>query len=114
MGQMEKIWMQFPTAFWTNDLTNDWIGYIGQASGRWLDTLNLYKFTQKPELVMFNTGESAVYIQGLSDEQAVAEAMVVIRKMYPDAPNPVNYRRSNWGKDPYSMGSYPYLKPGAS
>ena len=34
--------------------------------------------------------------------------------MYPDATNPVNYKRSTWASDPYSMGSLPFQKVGSS
>ena len=40
--------------------------------------------------------------------------MAAIKKMYPTAPNYVSYKRSNWGIDPYSQGSYPFVKAGAT
>jgi monoamine oxidase len=40
--------------------------------------------------------------------------METIKKWYPNAPNYVSYKRSNWGADPYSLGSYPFVKAGAS
>ncbi len=40
--------------------------------------------------------------------------MATIRKWYPSAPNYINYKRSNWGLDPYALGSYPFVKAGAS
>ena len=40
--------------------------------------------------------------------------MATIKKWYPNAPNYVSYKRSNWGADPYSLGSYPFVKAGAS
>lgn len=32
-GLMDKFWFEFPTAFWTNDLTKDWIGYVSDQPG---------------------------------------------------------------------------------
>jgi polyamine oxidase len=40
--------------------------------------------------------------------------MQVVRTWYPDAPNPVNYKRSNWGTDPYAMGSWGFIKAGST
>jgi monoamine oxidase len=40
--------------------------------------------------------------------------MAAIRKIYPNAPNYIIYKRSNWGLDPYALGSYPFLKAGAT
>ena len=40
--------------------------------------------------------------------------MAVIRKWYPNAPNYVSYKRSNWALDPYTLGSYSFVKAGAN
>ena len=40
--------------------------------------------------------------------------MKVILNWYPNATNPVNYKRSAWGTDPYSLGSFPFAGVGAS
>jgi hypothetical protein len=40
--------------------------------------------------------------------------MAAIKKWYPNAPNYIIYKRSNWGLDPYALGSYPFLKAGAT
>ena len=59
MGVMDKLWLEFPTAFWSNDLNTDWIGYISDVPGQWVENLNIYKYTKKPVLLMFNVGASA-------------------------------------------------------
>jgi monoamine oxidase len=56
MGVMDKLWLEFPTAFWTNDLTNDWITYVSDTPGQWALALNAYKYINKPVLLMFNIG----------------------------------------------------------
>jgi monoamine oxidase len=56
MGVMDKLWLEFPSAFWTNDLTQDWIGYFSDSPGEWVETLNIYKYLKKPVLLMFNVG----------------------------------------------------------
>ena len=56
MGLMDKLWLEFPTAFWTNDLQSDWISYVSDTPGQWVETLNVYKYTNKPVLLMFNVG----------------------------------------------------------
>ena len=40
--------------------------------------------------------------------------MTAIKKWYPNAPNHVNYKRSSWGNDPNALGSYPFVKAGAT
>jgi hypothetical protein len=56
MGVMDKLWLEFPTAFWTNDLNNDWISYVSDIPGQWVETLNVFKYIKKPVLLMFNIG----------------------------------------------------------
>ena len=111
---MDKLWLEFPTAFWTNDLTNDWITYVSDTPGQWALALNAYKYINKPVLLMFNIGQSAKNFSSQTDAQILASAMAAIKKCYPSAPNYLNYKRINWGIDPYSLGSYPFIKAGAS
>ena len=40
--------------------------------------------------------------------------MAAIRRMYPNAPNPTRVRLSNWSKDEFALGSYPFVKAGGS
>jgi monoamine oxidase len=114
MGLMDKIWLEFPEAFWKNDKESDWICYASDTPGVWVDTLNFHKFTGKPLIVMYNVGQAAIEMSYLSDEEVLETAMKAIRNWYPDAPDCVNYVRTNWGKDPYAKGSFPYVKIGAS
>jgi hypothetical protein len=66
-GVMDKLWLEFPTAFWSNDLNTDWIGYVSDVPGQWVETLNVYKYTKKPVLLMFNIGQSAKNFSTLTD-----------------------------------------------
>lgn len=36
MGVMDKLWLEFPTAFWANDTNSDWINYISDIPGQWV------------------------------------------------------------------------------
>jgi monoamine oxidase len=114
MGIMDKIWLEFPEAFWKNDKESDFICYASDTPGVWVENFNFHKFTGKPLIVMFNVGQAAIEMSSLSDEEVLETAMKAIRNWYPDAPDCVNYIRTNWSKDPYSKGSYPYVKIGAS
>jgi monoamine oxidase len=63
---------------------------------------------------MFNVGNQARNFSQMTDAQLLANAMNVIRKWYPNAPNYTAYYRSNWGQDTFAMGSYPFIKAGSS
>ena len=113
MGLMDKLWLEFPEAFWKNDNDTDWICFAGETTGLWVDAINFYKYTGRPLLVMLNVANVAVNVGKMSDQEVLEGAMKVIRNMYPDAPDYVNYARSNWGSDPFALGSYPFVKIGA-
>ena len=63
---------------------------------------------------MFNIGNTAKQFEAMTDDQVVESAMKAIRCWQPNAPNPVNFKFSRWGSDPYSYGSYSFVKAGAS
>lgn len=111
---MDKLWLEFPSAFWVNDYNTDWISYVSDTPGQWVETLNVYKYLKKPVLLMFNIGQAAKNFSVMTDTQVLTSAMNTIKKWYPNAPNYVNYKRSNWGSDPYSLGAYPFVKAGAT
>ena len=113
MGLMDKLWLEFPEAFWKNDRDSDWICYASESPGLWVDALNVHKYTGVPLIAMFNVGEAAIQMSQLSDQEVLDSAMKAIRDWYPDAPQYVRYVRTNWGKDPFALGSYPFVKVGA-
>jgi hypothetical protein len=41
---MTKLWLQFPEAFWEQDLERDWINFVSDRPGEWVQTLNVYKY----------------------------------------------------------------------
>jgi monoamine oxidase len=114
MGVMDKLWLEFEEAFWTDDEDTDWICFISDSPGSWVEALNADKYLGAPLLIMFNIGDAAKKYSTFSDDELLAEAMITIRKWYPDAPDYVRYTRSNWSKDPYARGSYSYMKAGAT
>lgn len=114
MGSMDKLWLEFPTAFWEDDLENDWINYISDKPGEWVQTLNIYKYLKIPVLLMFNVGDTAKQFSKLPDADVCKSAMEAIRKWYPEAPDFSNFKRSNWNADPYSMGAWSFIKAGST
>jgi monoamine oxidase len=53
-------------------------------------------------------------VEALDDDATVADAMAVLRRIYgPTIPEPEAAIVTRWGKDPYSLGAYSFLKVGA-
>ncbi|KAK8339601.1 hypothetical protein V6Z12_A08G045500 [Gossypium hirsutum] len=61
-----------------------------------------------PILVYMAAGRFADDLEKFSDEYAVNFVMSQLKKMFPDATEPVQYLVSHWGTDPNSLGCYSY------
>lgn len=114
MGLLNKLYLRFPSAFWTED-NNTFIGYLGEETGPFAETLNLQKVMGVPVLLMFNGAGYAHTLEGASDEATVAQAMTVLRNIYGEAiPDPIEYQITRWASDPFAYGSYSFIGVGGS
>ncbi len=117
-GVLDKLYLRFTEAFWTDeDQAGDaqLIGYVGEEKGRFAEFLNLTHYTGKPILLCFNAGAYAVSLEALDDTAVVAQAMQTLRTLFgEDIPEPVGFVRTRWGRDPFALGSYSHLAPGGT
>ncbi|KAG6591825.1 Polyamine oxidase 4, partial [Cucurbita argyrosperma subsp. sororia] len=70
--------------------------------------LNLHKATGHSVLVYMPAGQLAEDIEKLSDEAAANFAFTQLKKILPDASEPINFLVSRWGSDVDTLGSYSY------
>jgi polyamine oxidase len=103
VGIENKIALKFNTVFWPNV---EVLGRVAPTSNACGYFLNLHKATGNPVLVCMVAGRFAYEIEKLSDEESVNFVMFQLRKMLPEATEPVQYLVSRWGSDPNSLGSY--------
>ena len=104
-GVLNKLYLRFPDVFWQK--RPEWIMHISAERGEWCQWFNLYHYIEQPILLAFNAGRFGLAIEALSDEEMVAEAMVVLRKMYgEDIPDPDAWLITRWASDPFALGSY--------
>ncbi|MQL87743.1 hypothetical protein Taro_020294 [Colocasia esculenta] len=103
VGNENKIALRFNTVFWPNV---ELLGVVAPTSYACGYFLNLHKATGHPVLVYMAAGSFAHDMEKLSDEEATKFAMVQLKKMFPDATDPVQCLVSRWGGDPDSLGSY--------
>jgi len=62
-----------------------------------------------------NSGNYARYLEGLSDQAVVAVAMQVLRGIYgKSTPAPDGAVVTRWGSDPFCLGAYSSIPPGAT
>lgn len=105
VGNENKIALRFSKVFWPN---MELFGIVAPSSYACGYFLNLHKATGHPVLVYMAAGRFAYDLEKLSDEAAANFVMLQLKKMFPDAIEPVQYLVSRWGSDPNSLGCYSY------
>lgn len=110
MGVYDKIILHFDHVFW--DVDKEWIGMLPATDSpeNILEVMNLAKFTNQPDLLIFTADMYAKQIEGWSDKQTIDVAMQMLRRIYGDnIPEPTKYVITRWNNDPFTLGSYSYL-----
>lgn len=113
MGVLDKVYLKFPAIFWDDEIENFW--YLGKKIGEWSDWMSFVPYINQPVLMAFHGGEKALALEALSDGQILAGAMATLRTIFGSSiPEPIAYKITRWGADPYSFGSYSHIPPNAS
>lgn len=107
MGVLNKCYLRFPDSFWPADV--DWLGYVSEKPGEWLDWVSFERPINQPILLGFNAANRGREIEAWSDQKIVSSAMQTLRTIYGEnIPEPVDYQITRWASDPFSLGSYSY------
>lgn len=105
VGTENKIALHFDKVFWPNV---EFLGVVASTSYGCSYFLNLHKATGHPVLVYMPAGRLAHDIEKMSDEAAASFAFLQLKRILPDASEPIQYLVSHWGTDRNSRGSYSY------
>lgn len=113
MGVLNKVFLRFPRVFWPKD--RDMFGVVSERKGEWAEWVDYYKYTGQPVLLGLNSGKHARDLEGLDDQAVVAAAMQVLRGIYGSSiPDPDGVVVTRWASDPFSLGAYSSIPPGAN
>ena len=113
MGVLNKVFLRFRRVFWPKD--RDTFGVVSERKGEWAEWVDYYKYTGQPVLLGLNSGKHARDLEGLDDQALVAAAMQVIRGVYGrSTPAPDGVVVTRWASDPFSLGAYSSIPPGAN
>ena len=113
MGSFNKIAMRFPSVFWRND--SDFIEFIPRQIDATCQIFNWHKYTGEPVLIVCVAADTSRELEKRSDEEISADAMRRLRKYFGGAiTDPLAMTISRWGLDPFSLGSYSVVHPGAT
>ncbi|KAF5744054.1 Polyamine oxidase 2 isoform 2 [Tripterygium wilfordii] len=109
VGIENKIILHFEKVFWPNV---EFLGVVAETSYGCSYFLNLHKATGHSVLVYMPAGQLAKDIEKMSDEAAANFAVMQLKKILPDATDPIQFLVSRWGSDINTLGSYSYDKVG--
>lgn len=113
MGVLDKVALRFDRSYWPDG--SDFLGYIAGVKGGFPEFLNMNRFTKQPILVGLTGGEFAREREEIEDDVLVAEALKILREMLGSSlPAPIGASVVRWGKDPFSVGAYSHVPPGAT
>jgi len=108
MGLYNKIYLFFDKAFW--DKESEWLLQIPNKPSKAITVFNLYKYLNKPVLVMFTSGKLAQKIEKLDDKKTELWALQQLKAMYPNETMQLKDSViTRWGQSKFVLGSYSYL-----
>ncbi|UWD79274.1 flavin monoamine oxidase family protein [Curtobacterium flaccumfaciens] len=112
MGTYDKVFLRFPSRFWSDSWV---VRQQGSAGVDWHSWYDMSRVTGAPVLAALVGGAGARRLETLPDAMVVDEGVVALRRMFgASVPRPEAFRITRWAEDPFSRGSYSYLHVGAS
>jgi monoamine oxidase len=88
---------------------------VSERKSEWAEWIDYYSYTGQPVLLGLNSGKHARDLEVLTDQSVVAAAMQVLRGIYGrSTPDPDGAVVTRWGSDPFSLGAYSSIPPGAN
>jgi monoamine oxidase len=110
VASLSKAFLEFPRPFWPDGL--DAFGRIGDQQERWCSFLPL---PGRPLLLGLNHGGFARELEALPAEDHQRAMLEALRALFGSSvPEPVEGAAAAWSLDPWALGSYSCLAPGAS
>jgi monoamine oxidase len=113
MNAFEKVFLRFPTKFWDDDVYV--IRQQGPESRWWHSWYDLTALHGTPTLLTFAAGPAAVQTRDWSEEEITDSVLAQLRRLYGDrVEKPTHVHITDWQDDPFSHGSYAYMKVGST
>ena len=118
MGVLDKIFLQFQSAFWEkdNDKPIDWLLAAPKDIGIYTAFLNLQYYTGPgvPVLCCFTGSSQARQSESQPEEAVVEHLLTMLSSHFGDQVRSqfVAAFRTRWSSDPFARGSYSFVKLG--
>lgn len=111
MGNLHKTFLVFNDVFWDDATT---IGIMHGDGTKWGEFINIAPINGTPILLALHGGADATSLEGISDEAIGQQAYEALKSAYSNATRPTSVVTSKWYADPFTLGSYSYVPPGAT
>ena len=118
-GHFEKVLMSFESPFWAQTSPRTTHLYFRSSSNtmpmEFPFFIDLQSTLGYPGLVAVANGDFAEQVDQMTDEQIMTRIMQILSDVYgSNVTQPTDFRISNWGTDPFSLGSYSNLDVGST
>lgn len=112
MNAFEKVFLRFERAFWDDGVYA--IRQQGPESRWWHSWYDLTALHGTPTLLTFAAGPAAVETRAWDESAVVDSVLAQLRRLYGDrVEQPTGVAITTWQDDPFSHGSYAYMKVGS-
>lgn len=111
MNAFEKVFLTFPERFWDEGLYA--LRRQGDAAAWWHSWYDVTPVNGHPTLLTFAAGPAATAIRTWDDARVADSVVTALREILPDTPAPTKVQITHWQDDPWSRGSYAYMKVGS-
>ncbi|KAK4061428.1 hypothetical protein Trihar35433_9755 [Trichoderma harzianum] len=118
MGTYTKVFLQFNETFWPED--TQYFLYASPTTRGYYpvwQSLSTEGFMPGSNIIFATViGDESYRIEQQTDEETKAEAMEVLRQMFPNVtiPEPIAFTYPRWASEPWSFGSYSNWPAGTS
>lgn len=104
-GLMNKLILQFPNCFW-NATISGILHFSREQRGRFRSML--CSPPPKNMLIFLVTGDFALELEQLNDEQIIDLVVAFLNQIFPEVeiPRPNRFLFTRWSQDPFAFGSY--------
>ncbi|WP_066902683.1 flavin monoamine oxidase family protein [Millisia brevis] len=112
MNAFEKVFLRFEDRFWDDGVYA--IRRQGPAARWWHSWYDLTRLHGVPTLLTFAAGPCAAEIRDWSDQRITASVLDALAEIYGPVPPPTGVHITRWQDDPWSRGSYAYMRLGST
>ncbi len=113
MNAFEKVFLRFPTKFWTDDVYA--IRQQGPEAAWWHSWYDLTALHGTPTLLTFAAGPAAMATRDWDEARVVESVLEQLRRLYgARVEHPTHVHVTAWQHDPFARGSYAFMTPGST